>query len=185
MAAFAPAPLSGAHQRRRSINGNRISTRNADALCWLEAIKQPPEIVADKAITTNGYQLYVPDNVGDLVAKQWLAGKYFDSKNHPIDISGYRTEKRVCPLRLAGDAAVHYLCEPSTMPSSPITATHSLPLPAPSRASAGVLTLSLPTPQSKSATKPSHHFPETLATNRNGRRRIIACCHRRHARRAG
>ena len=75
----------------------------------MEAIKQLPEIVADKAITTNGYQLYVPDNVGDLVAKQWLAGKYFNSKNHPIDISGYRTEKRVCPLRLAGDAAVHYL----------------------------------------------------------------------------
>ncbi len=91
------------------LDGNGISARNADALRWLEAAKQPPEILADRATTTNGYQLYVPDNVGDLVAKQWSAGKYFDSKNHPIDISGYRAEKRVRPLRLADAATVHYL----------------------------------------------------------------------------
>jgi CRISPR-associated protein Csb2 len=91
------------------LDGNGISDRNANALRGFEALKQPPEIVADKVTTTNGYQLYVPDNVGDLVAKQWAAGKYFDGKNHPIDISGYRTEKRVRPLRLADAAAVHYL----------------------------------------------------------------------------
>lgn len=91
------------------LDGNGISSHNAVALRWLEALKQPPEILADKANPTTGYQLYVPDNVGDLVAKQWSAGKYFDSKNHPIDISGFRTEKRVRPLRLSGSAAVHYL----------------------------------------------------------------------------
>jgi CRISPR-associated protein Csb2 len=91
------------------LDANGISARKADALRWLEAVTQPPEIIADKATATNGYQLYVPDNVGDLVAKQWSADKYFDSKNHPIDISGYRTEKRVRPLRLADAAAVHYL----------------------------------------------------------------------------
>jgi CRISPR-associated protein Csb2 len=91
------------------LNGNSISAQTAGALRWLEALKQPPEILADKATPTTGYQLYVPDNVADLVAKQWSAGKYFDSKNHPIDISGYRTEKRVRPLRLSGNAAVHYL----------------------------------------------------------------------------
>ena len=91
------------------LDGSVISARNADALRWLEAVKEPPEIIAGKAIPTNGYQLYVPDNVGDLVAKQWSAGKYFDGKNHPIDISGYRTEKRVRPLRLTGAGAVHYL----------------------------------------------------------------------------
>ena len=91
------------------LGGNGINAHNADALRWLEEVKQPPEIIADKATPTNGYQLYVPDNVGDLVTKQWSAGKYFDSKNHPIDISGYRTEKPVSPLRLAGAAAVHYL----------------------------------------------------------------------------
>jgi CRISPR-associated protein Csb2 len=87
-----------------------ISARNADALRCLEGLKQPPEIIADRAATTNGYQLYVPDNVSDLVAKKWSVGKYFDSKtDHPIDISGYRTEKRVRSRRLAGAAAVHYL----------------------------------------------------------------------------
>lgn len=91
------------------LDGNGISAGNADALRWLEAVTKPPEIIADKATTTNGYQLYVPDNVGDLVAKKWSRGEYFDSKNHPIDISSYRTEKRIRPLRLAGDAAVHYL----------------------------------------------------------------------------
>lgn len=91
------------------LDGDGISARTAGALCWLEARKQPPEILADKATPTTGYQLYVPDNVADLLAKQWSAGKCFDSKNHPIDISGYRTEKRVRPLRLSSDAAVHYL----------------------------------------------------------------------------
>lgn len=88
---------------------NGISARNSDALRWLEAVERPPEIIADRVNATTGYQLYVPDNVGDLIAKQWSAGKYFDNKNHPIDISGYRTEKRVRPLRLASAATVHYL----------------------------------------------------------------------------
>jgi CRISPR-associated protein Csb2 len=91
------------------LDGNGISAQNAAALRCLEAVEQPPEIIADKVTTTNGYQLYVPDNVGDLVAKQWSAGKYFNSDNHPIDISSYRTEKRVRPQRIAGAAAVHYL----------------------------------------------------------------------------
>ena len=87
-----------------------ISDRNATALRWLETLKQPPEIIADKVTTTVTATNHMsPTNVGDLVAKQWAAGKYFDSKNHPLDISGYRTEKRVRPLRLAGAAAVHYL----------------------------------------------------------------------------
>jgi len=91
------------------VDGGGIGSGNVDALQWLEAVKQPPQIIADRANTTEGYQLYVPDNVGDLVAKQWSAGNYFDKDNHLIDISEYRTEKRVRPLRLAGDAAVHYL----------------------------------------------------------------------------
>ncbi len=91
------------------LDGNGISPKNAAALRWFEALIQLPEILAANATSMTGYQLYVPDNVGDLVAKQWAAGKYFDSKNHPIDISGYRTEKNVSPLRLSEDAAVHYL----------------------------------------------------------------------------
>ncbi|MDR1282317.1 MAG: type I-U CRISPR-associated protein Cas5/Cas6 [Opitutaceae bacterium] len=91
------------------LDGDGIGAQNAATLRWLEAVKQPPEILASTATPTTGYQLYVPDNVGDLVAKQWSAGKYFDAKNHPIDISGYRTEKVISPQRLSGDAAVHYI----------------------------------------------------------------------------
>ncbi|HEY4245264.1 MAG TPA: type I-U CRISPR-associated protein Csb2 [Lacunisphaera sp.] len=91
------------------LDGNGIGAQNVAALRWLETLKQQPEIFASTATPTAGYQLYVPDNVGDLVAKKWSKGEYFESNNHPIDISGYRTEKPVCPLRLSGDAAVHYL----------------------------------------------------------------------------
>lgn len=91
------------------LDGAGISAQSAAALCWLETLQQSPEIFAAKYTETIGYKLYVPDNVADLVAKQWSTGKYFDSKNHPIDISGYRTEKDIRPLRLSGDAAVHYL----------------------------------------------------------------------------
>lgn len=91
------------------LGGAGISAQSAAALRWLEALKQPPEILAVEATTTTGYKLYVPDNVADLVAKKWAKGEYFKSDNHPIDISDYRTEKHVRPLRLSGDAAVHYL----------------------------------------------------------------------------
>jgi CRISPR-associated protein Csb2 len=84
------------------LDGSGISVPKTSSLRWLEALKQPPEILAVKANETTGYKLYVPDNVADLVAKQWAAGKYFE------DISRYRTEKHVRPLRLSGDAVVHY-----------------------------------------------------------------------------
>lgn len=91
------------------LNGDGVGEKNAAVLHWLESLLSPPEILAATATPTTGYQLYVPDNVGDLVAKKWSRGEYFDGKNHPIDISGYRTEKPVRPLRLSDGAAVHYL----------------------------------------------------------------------------
>lgn len=91
------------------LGGAGISAQSAAALHWLEELKQPPEILAVETTETNGYKLYVPDNVADLVAKKWAKGKYFKSDNHPIDISDYRIEKNIRPLRLSGDAAVHYL----------------------------------------------------------------------------
>lgn len=91
------------------LDGKDIGMESALALRWLEALKTPPEIVASRATPATGYKLYVPDNVSDLVAKKWSAGTYFDNKNHPIDISDYRTEKAVRPLRLSGDSTVHYL----------------------------------------------------------------------------
>ncbi len=94
---------SAAHWNERG----RLQHADA-ALRWLEQLP-PPVIAAPPKRETQGYRLYVPDNVGDLVAKQWSAGKYFDSKNHPIDISGYRTEKSVRPLAVPDETAVHYV----------------------------------------------------------------------------
>lgn len=91
------------------LDGINIGACSTAALRWLEGVNQVPEIYAAKVTATKGYQLYVPDNVTDLVAKQWAAGKYFDGDNHPVDISGYRTEKRVRPLRLSGSSSVHYI----------------------------------------------------------------------------
>jgi CRISPR-associated protein Csb2 len=74
-----------------------------DSLRWLER-QPPPIIIASKpaAIQSRGYRIYVPDNVGDIVAKSWASGK-------DDDIANYRTEKEIRPTRFEGSAAVHYL----------------------------------------------------------------------------
>lgn len=90
----------------------RLNNQSDDALHWLEQ-QPPPIIVAPKpaAIKPRGYKYYVPDNVGDLVAKSW-------SKGNDNDIANYRAEKFARPTFLADDdgfPAVHYLW-PSTEP---------------------------------------------------------------------
>jgi CRISPR-associated protein Csb2 len=76
-------------------------TRSAEALRWLER-QPPPEIVAPRAIeTTAPYRLFVPNNIGDKVAKAWSAGR-------DADLSSYRTEKDVRAVRFDGEA-VHYV----------------------------------------------------------------------------
>jgi len=79
------------------LNGDGVGEENAAALHWLESLIQPPDILAAKATPTVGYKLYVPDNVGDL------------PKAIREGIAEFRTEKPVRPLRLSGDAAVHYI----------------------------------------------------------------------------
>lgn len=71
------------------------------ALEWLE--RQPaPGVVAAPGIPSEvKYRLYVPDNVGDKVAKSWRGG------NPNASIADYRTEKDVRPTHLNGEA-VHY-----------------------------------------------------------------------------
>lgn len=78
------------------LGGDGIGVKSAAALRWLEALKEPPEIFASIAEPTTGYQLYVPDNVGDL------------PKAINEGVAAFRTEKLVCPHRLLGEAAVHY-----------------------------------------------------------------------------
>lgn len=80
----------------------------APALSWLEKLPAP-SIVAPPGETAKArYRLYVPNNVGDLVAGSW-------SRGGESDIAKYRTEKDVQPtwLPTAPDESptVHYLFE--------------------------------------------------------------------------
>lgn len=71
------------------------------ALRWLESL-EPPLIIATTGVASDKpYRLYVPDNLGDKVAKGWLRGS-------SASIAEYRTDKDVCPIRLLGDS-LHYL----------------------------------------------------------------------------
>jgi CRISPR-associated protein Csb2 len=72
------------------------------ALQWL-AKQRPPTVVAAIGVPSGAtYRLYVPDNVGDRVAKSWRGG------HAKASIADYRTEKDVRPTLLVGDA-VRYL----------------------------------------------------------------------------
>ncbi len=102
--------------------GARLGRQPVDALHWLER-QQPPDIITpDRAdIQPHGYTTYVPDNVGDLVAKSWSRGVYFNKKNKPVDIAGYRTEKFVRPIRLEDGASVHYLWSMADSANPPVS----------------------------------------------------------------
>jgi CRISPR-associated protein Csb2 len=82
-------------------NERREIKQAASALRWLEALP-PPEIVAAPATMSAAYQLYVPNNVGDLVGKRWEEG-------NDGDFSAFRTEKMVRAVRLGGDGEVHFV----------------------------------------------------------------------------
>lgn len=70
-------------------------------LQWLELLK-PPIIIAPAGVASpKPYRLYVPDNLGDKVAKVWLRGK-------SASIAEYRTDRDVRPVHLLGDS-LHYL----------------------------------------------------------------------------
>jgi CRISPR-associated protein Csb2 len=73
----------------------------AAALGWLECQPAPTIVAAPSVPSDAKYRLYVPDNVGDKVAKAWSRGR-------EASIADYRTEKDVRPSNLSGDA-VHYL----------------------------------------------------------------------------
>ncbi len=73
------------------------------ALSWLERQKPPRVIAPVASLAMARRRHYVPDNVGDKVAKSWARGG-------ADDLSGYRTEKDAWPMNLSGEA-VHYLFE--------------------------------------------------------------------------
>lgn len=72
------------------------------ALEWLAKQPSPTVVAAVGAPSDVKYRLYVPDNVGDKVAKSWRGG------NANASVAEHRTEKDVRPTHLIGDA-VHYL----------------------------------------------------------------------------
>lgn len=75
----------------------------APALAWLERQAAPTIIAVTGEAARASYRLYVPDNVGDLIAKSWQRGR-------DASIAAYLTEKDVRPVRLRENAAeVHYL----------------------------------------------------------------------------
>src|SRR5437764_2589765 len=71
------------------------------ALRWFEQLP-PPSIAAPPMREAQGYRLYVPDNVGDLVGKSL-------SRGGEGNIADYRTEKAVRPLTVPDETAVHYV----------------------------------------------------------------------------
>ncbi len=104
-AEWPPSPLRLFQALVASSVGRQVDAarraRAIDALRWLEC-QRPPEIVAPVAESVDApYRLFVPDNVGDRVAKAWSSGRV-------ASLADYRTEKDVRPVRLAGDA-VHYV----------------------------------------------------------------------------
>lgn len=75
--------------------------RSIAAFRWFEQLPDPEIIAPDGRAPRTGYRAYVPDNVGDLVARSW-------SRGGTAEIADIRVEKDVRPTHLNGDA-VHYL----------------------------------------------------------------------------
>ncbi len=75
----------------------------------LEVLEQlpPPTVVASKPASMQpryGFKTFVPNNVGDLVAKSWTGGR-------ENDIANYRAAKEIRPTRLPDNAVVAYSWE--------------------------------------------------------------------------
>jgi CRISPR-associated protein Csb2 len=73
----------------------------AQTFRWLERLPWATIVASAGKPAKSKYRLYVPDNVGDKVAKSWCGGR-------EASIADYRTEKDVRPTHLNGEA-VHYL----------------------------------------------------------------------------
>lgn len=78
----------------------------APTLKHLEKLS-PPTVVASKPAAIQpryGFKTFVPNNVGDLVAKSWSGGR-------ENDIANYRAAKEIRPTRLPENAVVAYRWE--------------------------------------------------------------------------
>lgn len=76
--------------------------RHAEAtLRWFEQLP-PPIITAPRVRVAQGYRLYVPDNIGDLVGASW-------SRGGEGSIAAKRSEKPIQPHIVPDESAVHYV----------------------------------------------------------------------------
>lgn len=83
----------------------RGRSKSVAALRWLENQAAPRITAPPASLTGPGYRLFVPDNVGDLVAASWTRGG-------DDNIANYRTEKDVRPLHLSGERVDYrYECD--------------------------------------------------------------------------
>lgn len=107
-------PPSPARLFQALVAGAKAGCRTAEwsdasekALRWLEQ-RPPPEIIAPVAWKARSYDLFVPDNVMDVVAKDWAKNQ--EPRKQPEDL---RTKKTVRPRIIEEpdkkEAAVHYL----------------------------------------------------------------------------
>ncbi len=86
----------------RQWSGGNFAAIAALSFSWLER-QSPPLIVASYAeAVREGYRLFVPENVTDLVTAKWAVGK-------DGSIAEYRTEKDVRPSRIRDGAEVHVI----------------------------------------------------------------------------
>jgi len=100
-----PSPLR-LHQALVSAAAARWNERSrlqyaVEAIRWLEQLEPPIVVGADGVPSKVGHRLYVPDNVGDLVAASWRRG-------NEGSLADYRTEKDVRAIHLNGDT-IHYV----------------------------------------------------------------------------
>jgi CRISPR-associated protein Csb2 len=79
------------------------------AFGWLESLEAAPTLIAPVPVKGEGYRLSVPNNSFDKVAAAWSRGNYFGSGD--ASPANHRTIKRVRPLYLPDDAAIHCVWE--------------------------------------------------------------------------
>ena len=79
------------------------------AFVWLESLDAAPILIAPVPAEGAGYRLSVPSNSLDKVAAAWSRGNYFGTGD--ASPAGHRTMKRVRPLHLPEDAAIHCVWE--------------------------------------------------------------------------
>lgn len=76
------------------------------ALHWLER-QPPPIIVAPRTRKARPYELSVPNNAMDVVARAWSRGEYFGTGD--ANPSTHNTMKTIAPLQLLDGDTVYYL----------------------------------------------------------------------------